>query len=449
MWAVAFYASQMLRNDMQRVLGEQQFAHVSALAAVVNNDLQNRVLALEAVASGIDRTAMGDARALQSRLEGLPVLQSLFNSGVSVLDANGVAIADAPHAHGRLGVDYRGLDYIATILKENRPVVSAPIIGPTLKAPGVGIGVPIRDGQGAVLGVLAGVVRLDKENFLNNTIHSFQGKTGGYLLVAPQQRIVITASDKSRVLEVLPAVGVSPRLDRFIQGYEGSDVFTNPMGIEVLASAKTVPLTGWYVAAILPTVDAFAPIRDMQQRMLLATLVLTLLTAALTRSALRHELSPLLDAAKALAKLPTAGQAVRTLPIAEHDEVGRLIGSFNHLVHTINQREEALKDSESRFRNVMEHIPGVAVQGYAMDGTVTFWNAAAEQLYGYSRAEALGGNLLELIIPPELRDGVSRAMQHMAQTGEPIPAGELLLQTLDSTGRRNKLAESFSRRFVV
>ena len=429
MWAVAFYASLMLRNDMQRVLGEQQYAHASALAAVVNSDLENRVLALGAVASAIDREAMGDASALQSRLERLPVLQLLFNSGVSVLDANGIAIADVPRTKGRLGVDFRNVDYVATILKENRSVVSAPIVDPTLKAPGFGIGVPIRDSQGTVIGVLAGVVQLDKSNFLDRIIQSFQGHTAGYLLVAPQQRLVITASDKSRVMEVLPPVGVSPPLDRFIQGYEGSDVFTNPRGVEVLASAKTVPLAGWYVAAILPTVDAFDPIRDMQRRMLLATLVLTLLAAALTRSALRHELSPLLNAAQALAKLPAAGEAVRTLPVAEDDEVGRLIGSFNHMVQTLNQREESLKDSESRFRNVMEHIPGVAVQGYAMDGTVTFWNAAAEQLYGYSRAEALGGNLLALIIPPDMRDGLAAAMQHMAQTGEPIPAGEILLQT--------------------
>lgn len=429
MWAVAFYASQMLRSDMQRVLGEQQYAHASALAAVVNSDLENRVLALGAVASAIDRDAMNNARALQSRLEALPVLQSLFNGGVSAMDASGTVIADVPRSNGRLGVGFSGLDYIATILKDGRPAVSAPIVGPTLKAPGFGIGVPIRDSQGTVLGVLAGVVQLDKPNFLDRIIQSFQGKTGGYLLVAPQQRLIITASESTRVMEVLPPVGVSPPLDRFIHGYEGSDVFTNPRGVEVLASAKTVPLAGWYVAAILPTADAFDPINDMQRRMLLATLVLTLLAAALTRSALRHELSPLLDAARALANLPTAGEAARTLPVAEDDEVGRLIASFNHLVQTLNLREESLKDSEARFRNVMEQIPGVAVQGYAMDGTVTFWNAAAEQLYGYSSAEAMGGNLLTLIIPPDMRDGVAAAMQHMAQTGEPIPASELLLQT--------------------
>ena len=92
-----------------------------------------------------------------------------------------------------------------------------------------------------------------------------------------------------------------------------------------------------------------------------------------------------------------------------------------------------LQESEERFRSVMEGIPGVAVQGYAVDGTVTFWNPASERLYGYSADEALGGNLLELIIPVEMRAGVTDAMRHMFQTGEPIPAGELLLKTQSGT----------------
>ncbi|MEI7429982.1 MAG: EAL domain-containing protein [Betaproteobacteria bacterium] len=93
------------------------------------------------------------------------------------------------------------------------------------------------------------------------------------------------------------------------------------------------------------------------------------------------------------------------------------------------KNEQLLRESESRFRLVMEDIPSIAVQGYLLDGTVSFWNKASELLYGYSAEEALGANLLDLIIPPEMRDGVAEAMQQMLRTGIPIPAGELLLKT--------------------
>jgi diguanylate cyclase (GGDEF)-like protein/PAS domain S-box-containing protein len=429
MWVVAFYASSMLRNDMQRLLGEQQYATASSLAAVVNGELDERLKSLTAIAATITPAMLQEPAALQNLLEQRPILQAHFNGGIAVGALDGTVIAEFPRNLGRVGINYRHIDYVATALDQNKAAIGAPAVGPTLKVPVIGMAAPIRNPEGKVIGALGGITRLDQPNFLERVIQSFRGKSGGYLLVAPRQRLVITASDKSRVFEVLPAAGINPTLDRFVNGFEGSDVFVNPVGMEVLASAKHIELTQWYVAAILPTADVFAPLSDLHRRMLLGTLALTVMAAVLTWWMLKREISPLLDAANTLAELPSAGQTMHALPIAQNDEVGRLIGGFNTLIETLSQREDELNDSEKRFRTLMEQIPGVAVQGYSMDGTVTFWNAAAEHLYGYSAAEAMGGNLLELIIPADMREGVAGAMQHMAQTQEPIPAGELLLQT--------------------
>jgi PAS domain S-box-containing protein len=81
----------------------------------------------------------------------------------------------------------------------------------------------------------------------------------------------------------------------------------------------------------------------------------------------------------------------------------------------------------------MENIPSVSVQGYALDGTVQFWNRASEKLYGYSAAEAIGGNLLDLIVPDEMKDGVREAISDMKESGSAIPAGELLLKHKDGS----------------
>ena len=95
--------------------------------------------------------------------------------------------------------------------------------------------------------------------------------------------------------------------------------------------------------------------------------------------------------------------------------------------------DAALLESELRFRSLMEDIPSIAAQGYAIDGTVIFWNRASELLYGFSSEEALGANLLDLIIPAEMREGVAGAMQQMIESDEAIPAGELLLQRKDGS----------------
>lgn len=51
LWSLAFYASSMLREDMERQLGEQQFSTVSLLAAAINEHLTDRLKAVEQVAS--------------------------------------------------------------------------------------------------------------------------------------------------------------------------------------------------------------------------------------------------------------------------------------------------------------------------------------------------------------------------------------------------------------
>lgn len=99
-----------------------------------------------------------------------------------------------------------------------------------------------------------------------------------------------------------------------------------------------------------------------------------------------------------------------------------------HLKETLRICEIA-----GRFRRILQDVPSVAVQGYGPDGTVHFWNSASEQLYGYSRQEAMGRNLVDLIIPPEMRNEVQQAIRRMADTGQPLPASELPVMRKDGS----------------
>jgi PAS domain S-box-containing protein len=89
--------------------------------------------------------------------------------------------------------------------------------------------------------------------------------------------------------------------------------------------------------------------------------------------------------------------------------------------------EEKLKISEERFRSIFSNISNVAVQGYNKDRKVFYWNKASEQIYQYSKEEALNKKLEDLIIPSEMKEHLVTSIANLYEKNIPIQNGELTL----------------------
>jgi diguanylate cyclase (GGDEF)-like protein/PAS domain S-box-containing protein len=89
---------------------------------------------------------------------------------------------------------------------------------------------------------------------------------------------------------------------------------------------------------------------------------------------------------------------------------------------------DAREVAELRFQKLFEDAEAMSIQGYLADGTVVYWNRASEHIYGYSAAEAMGGNLLDLIIPDEMRAAVQGAVRWMFENGQGIPPSRMNLR---------------------
>jgi len=100
------------------------------------------------------------------------------------------------------------------------------------------------------------------------------------------------------------------------------------------------------------------------------------------------------------------------------------------------QARKELADSEARFRNLLEHIPGISIQGYDPDGTVRYWNKASEKVYGYTAEETIGKDLGELIIPDDIKplykQGIAMAGK-LTESGQFAPPTECELKRKDGS----------------
>ena len=385
-WLITFSTSRLLQGDMQRLLGEQQFSTVSVVAQNIDDRLADRLRAVQTIADQIDADLLGHKAALQTRLEERPILSIMFNGGTYITGIDGTAIASLPVSVSRIGVNYFERDYIVAALREGRTSVGRPVIGKQLKSQLIMIAAPIRDRQGKVIGALAGVTDLGQPNFLDEITENRYGRSGGYLLNAPKERLIVTATDKTRIMQSLPPAGANPMLDRYMQGFEGYGVSVNSRGVEELTSAKGIPVAGWFMGVVMPTADAFAPIYDMQRRMLLASLSLTLLAGLLTWWMLKRQLAPLTATADAMVALSSRKQIPQALPVSGQDEIGQLTNGFNRLVETWIEREEALLKSEERWKFAIDGA-GDGLWDWNTQTGEAFFSPRYKQMYGYADAD--------------------------------------------------------------
>lgn len=95
---------------------------------------------------------------------------------------------------------------------------------------------------------------------------------------------------------------------------------------------------------------------------------------------------------------------------------------------------DALKHSEELARQIVETAfdPYISIDAA---GRVTDWNSQAERTFGFSRSEALGKVLADLIIPPQHREDHVQGIRRYLETGEgPVLNSRIEISALHSDG---------------
>ncbi|MCR4333163.1 MAG: EAL domain-containing protein, partial [Sulfuricaulis sp.] len=118
---------------------------------------------------------------------------------------------------------------------------------------------------------------------------------------------------------------------------------------------------------------------------------------------------------------------IETSGVPIFDREGRLAG-YRGIDRDITRRkqvEAALLESEAKLRTVSESARD-AILMIDDRGKITFWNHAAETMFGYRREETLGKDMAELIVPARLREMHNQGLGAFQRTGQGPAVGKLL-----------------------
>jgi PAS domain S-box-containing protein len=142
---------------------------------------------------------------------------------------------------------------------------------------------------------------------------------------------------------------------------------------------------------------------------------------------LKRQLAPVFTTIKKMAALSDSDQASHALPITSQDEIGQLIGGFNHLLETLKNQAETVKESEQRYRMIFNNAP-LGIMHFDANGTIVDFNDKFAWIMGGTREKIIGFNMLEKLsdhaMLTAVRDALDGRLGHYEGDYVSITAGK-------------------------
>lgn len=351
-----FFALPFAQGLLRDEVANQQLSIASYVARDIDHSIQARRALIGELSTALPPELLQQPEKLATWVRERQRVNPLFNSGLLVMRPDGVGLlAEYPALAGRSNLVFSGAEWFQAALHADSPVMSKPERGRVNGEPILIMAAPVRDAARQVVAVVAGVVVLNTPGFLDRLQEVRLGANGGFLLISPADKLFVGSSDPAMILKPTPAPGVNLLHDRAMAGFRGTGVTINAKGVEELSSMATVPSTGWFVVARIPTTEVFHPIQAMRNFFLKNTLAVLFGTIAILMLVLPRLLRPLTSAAQAMREMADGKRPLAPLPVKRRDEVGDLVLGFNYLVERLYEKEAALKASEASMAFMAHH----------------------------------------------------------------------------------------------
>lgn len=179
--------------------------------------------------------------------------------------------------------------------------------------------------------------------------------------------------------------------------------------------------------------DSSQQIRKQQIFWMTGLLAAVLITSTFVSVFISRSIANPISRITAEVKHFAEGEFDRRISIESRDEIGGLASEFNHMaselertttsVSNLNneigrrkQTEQGLKESEKKFRAVVETAVNAIISSDS-EGKIIFWNVAAEKMFGYAREEIIGKEV-KTIIPERYHSAHLKGFKRVVETGK-------------------------------
>ncbi|MFZ4624468.1 MAG: PAS domain S-box protein [Rhodoferax sp.] len=355
------------------------------------------------LASETSAAARDTAAALIARISGSAELfESLY-----VLDQHAKVIAMGSSARPGLqmvdwiGNDFSGLPVVQAVRRSRGLTWSEQFQSPVLGVPVVAVALPA--GENIVLAEIS-VRRLVDFVHSSNSLDGLlvlvvDGK--GETVAAPDMQLARTRSNLSNIPLVRAALDGTPVFGTFSladQSYSGTARRSNRLG--------------WVVVSAYPESVADAP-RRVAVVITSVTLALSVGFGMFVFGAFANLMQRRVQRTVAYAQAVAQGHYESPGDKSVVREMQRLDASLEQMAQTIQRREQQL-------RAIVDTTPTLAIQWYDRSGRVLDWNPASVTMFGWTRDEALGQALDQLIYSPEQQQLFLDVLAGIEKTGQPF-----------------------------
>ena len=256
---------------------------------------------------------------------------------------------------------------------------------PKLEAPTAFMAAPITDETGTV-GVVAIELSIDQINRIMTSGFAWEesglGKTGEVYLVGPDATMRSVSrflvQDPEAYYEDLQAMEMEPdtlqRIKRHetsillqktsaavteqaLAGKSGTQVLNDYRGVPVLASYAPLSLFNldWSVVAEMELSEAYLPIRDFEQRVIITSTLILLLVSVSTVGLGYLLVRPITDLKRQMQEIQK-GNWNQQIATNTKDEVGELSQSIQKIVNQFQAQSEQLEQKDQKFHKLLTQV---------------------------------------------------------------------------------------------